>query len=237
MATPAHVGSLKRKLGEMMTVIDQAAEDETMNGKSHLDLCNLSKTAHEVVCSMKENQARGAEAHKHMIKLQERASADYVRMMKDSRELILEHVGVLEVHLKRLADLRADEKMTSTEAAVWQHVPKLFRSLRRLREIDERTIQRHEDTFVGLKTIRKAYWKAFAHEEKAEALDSDGRHEEASVARAAGLAISTRFNDALDGESSDEEAPLDHESAVQSARAVINEASAAGPPEGAGGSE
>jgi len=237
MATPAHVGSLKRKLGEIMTVIDQAAEDETINVKPHLDLCNLSKTTHEVVCSMKKNQMRAAEAHKQMGKLQERAFADFLTMLTGSRSLILEHVKVLEELLKRLAEARLDEKMCSTEEGVWTHVPKLFDSLRRLRESDESTIQKHEDTCEGLKMIRKAYWKAFAHEEKAEALDSDGKHDEASVARAAGLAISTRFNDVIDAESSDEEEPVDREEVVQGAREAISEASAPGPPESAQGSE
>lgn len=237
MSTPAHVGSLKRKLGEMMAVIDQAAEDETIHGKPHLDLCNLSKTAHEVVCSLKENQVRGAEAHRAMDKLRERAFTDYLTMVTGSRALILEHVNVLEELLKRLADVRVDEKMCSIEEGVWTHVPKLFESLRQVRESDERTIQKHEDTCAGLKLIRKAYWKAFAHEEKAEALDSTGRHDEASVARAAGLAISTEFNNALNGESEDEDEPIDREAVVQGAREAINEASAAEPPEGAQGSE
>lgn len=237
MSTPAHVGSLKRKLGEMMTVIDQAAEDETMNGKSHLDLCNLHKTAHEVVCGLQEKQIQGVQAHRAMDKLRERAFTDYLTAVLGSRALILEHVKVLEELLKRLAVVRVDKKLCSVEEGVWTHVPKLFESLRQVRESDERAIKKHEDTCEGLKLIRKAYWKAFAHDEKAEALDSAGRHDEASVARAAGLAVATELKDALDGVSSSEGAPVDYEAVVQSVREVINEVSAPEPPEGAQGSE
>ena len=177
MGTPTHVRTLKRKLGEMMTVIDQAAEDDTIGGRPHLELCNLSKTSHEVLCGLQKYQDKSNNAYKNFEDLRDRANSDHVDTLCSSRKLLLEHVQLLEDVTCKIDEDRNQSTESPKEKQLWALLKKIFASMKRMRTNDNKQLQKHRDTYVGLQRVSEAYWEAYDKEEKAESLDAEGEHE------------------------------------------------------------
>tara|TARA_B100000214_G_C23938720_1_gene614553 strand:+ start:713 stop:1450 length:738 start_codon:yes stop_codon:yes gene_type:complete len=206
MGTPTHVRTLKRKLGEMMTVIDQAAEDETIGGKPHLELCNLSKTSHEVLCGLQKFQDKVSNAYKNFEDLRDQAHANHVDTLASSRKLILDHVQLLEDLTCKIDEERDQSKQSPKEKQLWALVKKIFAQTNRMRTRDDKQLQKHRDTHVGLQTVAEAYWEAYDKEERAESLDAEGEHRLADEAWEAGRAVARNVINQLDAASDSSDA-------------------------------